>query len=64
MGNEYTKTKVDWPAVQNEVNRRLGKDYAVGYLQNVWRRALKSDRILEVLKELIPEDLDPGAANE
>jgi hypothetical protein len=64
MGNDYTTTKVNWSAVQAEVNRRLGKDYAVGYLQNVWRRALKSERILEVLKELIPDDLDPGAANE
>jgi len=55
MPESYTKKKVDWPKVTAEVNRRLGKDYAVNYLQNIWNGLQKSAPVLEVLNELLPD---------
>lgn len=53
---QYTKQVIDWLKVRAEVNARLGADYSVNYLQNVWRGNLKSGKVMEVLQELVPDD--------
>jgi hypothetical protein len=61
---QFVKQTIDWQAVRGEVNKRLDADYSVNYIQNVWHGNLKSSRILEALKAILPADMQPGAADE
>jgi len=48
-------TRVDWPKVVEEIERRLGRRFSTNYLVNVWKGRLQSVKVRAVLVELIGE---------
>jgi hypothetical protein len=56
VNHHYTRieTKILWPEIQKEVERRLQKPVSVNYIQNVYRGVLSSKKIKAILDELLP----------
>lgn len=60
--NRYRRVVPNWPEIREEVNRRLGREYSVNYIQNIWSGLQKSEPIMGVLRNLLGEP--EGSANE
>jgi len=52
MARKVTKIVINWREVQRIVNKRLGADHAINYLQNIWGGNLKSSKIMMELQRL------------
>lgn len=52
--NKFIKEKIDWRAVQIEINSRLKANHSAHYIRAVYRGNLVSSKIKAILAEILP----------